>query len=229
MSKVSEKDYIREDGRKVDESRLYDFSLESGLARYSHGKNLVLANCKKIVFPSPKSINWNENLVQVDARYTMTPFSTNQRFSARPYSNKRSIEISKVIKQVFESVIFLEEYAKKQIYCIADLLVTDAGTRCSAINALSYSLINSDIAHKDIPLAISFGKDINNKVVLDLSYNEDTTGLADVPFAYNINSKSVSLMQMEGDLTFEEFKLGFQYGRDELKKMYNKYFMINND
>jgi len=209
----------RENKRLNSESRNYTFNYEDKLGKFTHGNTVVYAKVNLIEYPSPRNINYEENLASLDVRYTMCPFSTATRFTGRPYSNRRSIEISKVIKAVFMSSVSLEEFPKKQIYGITEVIAADGGTRCAAINALSLSLIKSDLPYKDIPLAISFGKDKFENIILDLDYEEDSSGLADVPVVINSYSGDINFIQMEGDLSFEEFKLGITYATDELKKM----------
>ena len=61
---------------------------------------------------------------------------------------------------------------------------------------------------------------IDGKVVLDLSDIEDKQGEADLPVALMPKSNVVSLLQMDGSLTEDEFKQALDMSTDACRRIY---------
>jgi exosome complex component RRP41 len=59
---------------------------------------------------------------------------------------------------------------------------------------------------KDLVSSVAVGK-VDGTVVLDLTKEEDQWGTTDMPIAMTQRKKSITLLQMDGDFTEEEFKL----------------------
>jgi len=134
----------------------------------------------------------------------MAPFSSIEGRN-RPGPNRRSIEISKVIKDVFENVIVTSKFPNTAIDVFIEVLEGHGSTRCVGINAASVALAVSGIPMEDIPVAVSVGK-VDGKIIVDLIKEEDNYGQADMPIAIRPNTEEILLMQMDGKLTIEEFK-----------------------
>jgi exosome complex component RRP41 len=211
----------RVDNREKNQLRNISFEVRNDIAECRFGNNRALARVLLIQKPSPKNLDYEREACTVDCRYVMRPWSCNQRFTARSYSNRRCIEISEVIKRVFYNIIIVEEYAKKQVYLIADMIQTDGGSRITAINALSLSLAKSSISHRALPVGISFGKNADSQMVLDLDGSEDETGLADVPVVFEQPTGKISLLQMEGDLSLQEFTSGLRLAEEKSMQIYS--------
>ena len=135
--------------------------------------------------------------------YRMVPFSTTDR--CRPGPNRRSQEISMVIRECLEPAVFLEEFPKKGIYIYLDIIQADAGTRTAAINAASVALADAGIPMRDLVCSAASGK-IGKDYFLDLEYKEEEETDADLPIAYMPRSKKVTLLQMDGDMTVKDVK-----------------------
>ena len=74
---------------------------------------------------------------------------------------------------------------------------------------------------KDMLVSVAAGK-INDIVVLDLDKAEDNYGQADLPVGILPNSKEIAFLQMDGDLSPEEFELAMKYNMkavDEIHKL----------
>ncbi|MEM3483091.1 MAG: hypothetical protein QW091_02745, partial [Candidatus Micrarchaeaceae archaeon] len=136
-------------------------------------------------------------------RYSMASFSSLEEHG-RSGPNRRAIEISKVTKEVFENVVMLEQFPSTEIDIFIEILQSDGGTRAAGITAASVALANSGIPMKDMPYAVSAGK-IGSELVLDVNKIEDNYSDADVPVAISPNLGRVLLLQMDGNLTREEF------------------------
>ncbi|MEM5879178.1 MAG: exosome complex exonuclease Rrp41 [Candidatus Aenigmatarchaeota archaeon] len=150
-------------------------------------------------------------------RYNMTPFSVTERKSPGP--DRRSIELSKVIRLALEPAIFLEEFPKATIDVFVDILQADGSTRVTGINAASLALASAGIPMKDLVVACSVGK-IEENLILDLSGIEDNNSECDMAFAMMPGKNKVTLLQMDGALTKEEIKKLMEIARDACKKIY---------
>jgi exosome complex component RRP41 len=136
-------------------------------------------------------------------RYNMAPFSVEER--KKPGPSRRSIEISKVIKEALEPVLFLEFYPRSVIDIFIEVLQADAGTRTAGINAAAVALADAGIPMRDLVSSVAVGK-IDETVVLDLTKEEDQWGTTDMPVAVTPRKKAITLLQMDGEFTEEEFK-----------------------
>jgi len=61
---------------------------------------------------------------------------------------------------------------------------------------------------------------IEGKLALDLSDSEDKLGEADLPVAYVPNANMVTLLQMDGELTIEEFNKGLEMALEACKTIH---------
>jgi len=100
------------------------------------------------------------------------------------------------------------------------VLQADAGTRCAGITAASLALADAGIPMRELVAACAAGK-IDGKVVLDLSDIEDKQGDADLPVAFMPKSNVISLLQMDGSLTEEEFKQALELATNACRKIYD--------
>jgi exosome complex component RRP41 len=104
----------------------------------------------------------------------MTSFATSERKKIRK-NDRRSIEISLIIKQTFEGIIIRELFPKTQIDIFMKVLQADGGTRCACINAASLALIDAGIPMKDFVVSCAAGL-IDETPLCDLNYIEDSAG-----------------------------------------------------
>ncbi|MEM7826259.1 MAG: exosome complex exonuclease Rrp41 [Candidatus Aenigmatarchaeota archaeon] len=136
-------------------------------------------------------------------RYNMAPFSVVERKNPGP--DRRSIEISKVIRLALEPAIFLEEFPKAAIDVFVEIIQADGSTRVTGINAASLALATAGVPMKDLVVACSAGK-IENTLILDLTGLEDNNSESDMAFAMMPSKKKITLLQMDGLLNREEIK-----------------------
>ena len=145
--------------------------------------------------------------------------STSDRI--RPGFNRRSREISKVTAEALESIVMVEMFPRSKIRVEIEILCAEAGTRCCGITAAAVALADAGIPMKDMLVSVAAGK-INDIVVLDLDKAEDNYGQADLPVGILPNSKEIAFLQMDGDLSPEEFELAMKYNMkavDEIHKL----------
>ncbi|MDD5023231.1 MAG: exosome complex exonuclease Rrp41, partial [Candidatus ainarchaeum sp.] len=140
----------------------------------------------------------------IKCKYSMSPFASKEEHG-RSGPNRRSTEISKVIKEVFENLIVLEQFPKTQIDIFVDVLQADGGTRVTAITAASLALADAGIPMRELASSVAVGK-AGDKIMIDLGKEEDNSGQSDMPVAISSVSKDILLLQMDGLLTKEEIE-----------------------
>ncbi len=219
--KLIDKKGLRLDGRKADELRPIKLEVgvipnADGSAYVEHGKNKILAAVYGPREVHPKHLALQDRTV-LKCRYHMAPFSVQERKSPAP--SRREVEISKVIRESLEPAIFMEYYPRTMIDVFVEVLQADGGTRCASITAAALALADSGIPMKDIVVACAAGK-VDDTVVLDLMDAEDKLGAADVPVALMPNQNAVTLLQMDGILTQEEFEKAVNMALEGCKQIY---------
>ncbi len=225
---------LRIDGRRLDQLR--PIKLEVGIldkadgsAYIEQGKNKILAAVYGPREAHPKHIALPERAV-IRCRYHMAPFSVDERKSPAP--SRREMELSKVIRESLEPVVLTELYPRTMIDLFVEILQSDGGSRCAGITAASLALADAGIPMREIVAACAVGK-IEGKMALDLSDAEDKYGEADLPVALVPNTSMVTLLQMDGSLTPDEFEKGLDMAveacrtihimqREALKKKYHE-------
>ena len=205
--KLIDKKGIRIDGREL--NKLRPIKLEVGIldnangsAYIEQGKNKILAGVYGPMEVHPKHLAMSDRAL-LRCRYHMAPFSVQERKSPAP--SRREIEISKVIKEALEPAIFLEYYPRTSIELFIEVLQADGGTRCASLTAASLALADAGIPMRDLATACAAGK-VDGHLVLDLNDVEDKEGEADLPLALIPSLNAVTLLQMDGIVTLEEFE-----------------------
>jgi exosome complex component RRP41 len=135
-------------------------------------------------------------------RYHMSPFSTDTRKNPAP--SRREVEISKVMREALEPALMLEDYPRAAIDVYVEVLQSDGGSRCAGIAAASVALADAGINMRDLVAACAAGK-VDEKIVLDINDTEDKEGGADMPVAYLPRLDQVTLLQLDGNLSPEQF------------------------
>tara|TARA_Y100001970_G_scaffold21066_1_gene23946 strand:- start:12487 stop:13203 length:717 start_codon:yes stop_codon:yes gene_type:complete len=147
----------------------------------------------------------------VTAEYGMLPRSTNTRIdreASRGKQSGRTQEIQRLIGRSLRSVTNLNFLGEKQIKIDCDVIQADGGTRTASISGGFVALYqaverlrkNFNIEQKiigDYVAAISAGI-IDNKVCLDLDYEEDAAAQVDANFVICGNEK-LSEIQVTGE------------------------------
>jgi exosome complex component RRP41 len=187
-----------------------------GSAYVEHGKNKIMAAVYGPREAHPKHIALSDRAV-VKCRYHMAPFSTTERKNPAP--SRRELELSKVIREALEPAIMSEYYPRATIDIFIEVLQADAGTRCAGITAAALALADAGIPMRELVAGCAAGK-IDGKVVLDLSDVEDKEGDADLPVAFMPKSNVITLLQMDGSLSEEEFNHALDMAVEACRKIY---------
>jgi exosome complex component RRP41 len=219
--KLIDKKGIRLDGRKADELRPLKLEVgvlpnADGSAYIEHGKNKILVGVFGPREMHPKHLSQSDRMV-LRCRYHMAPFSVQERKSPAP--SRREVELSKVIRESLEPSVFVDLYPRSGIDVFIEVLQADGGTRCASITAASLAIADAGIPLRDLVVACAAGK-IDDTVVLDLYDAEDKLGAADVPVALMPNFNAVTLLQMDGILTPDEFETAVNMAVEGCKKIY---------
>ena len=219
--KLIDKKGLRLDGRKPDELRPIKIEVgvlsnADGSAYIEQGKNKILAAAFGPREMHPKHLSLPDRMV-LRCRYHMAPFSVQERKSPAP--SRREVELSKVIREALEPSVFVEYYPRTGVDIFIEVLQADGGTRCASITAASLALADAGIPMRDLVVSCAAGK-VGDTVVLDLMDTEDKVGAADVPLALMPNLNAVTLLQMDGILTPEEFEKAVSLAIEGCKKIY---------
>ncbi len=229
------KDGKRIDGRDIDEVRpvrieVGIISEADGSAYVEWGKNKILCGVygPRECIPKHEASPYG---AKIKVRYMMSPFASYEEHG-RMGPNRRSTELSKVIRNVFENLIIKERFPNTQINIYIDVLQAEGGTRTASVTAAAAALINAGIPMKDIVAGIAVGK-ADDHILVDLGKEEDNYGQSDMPLAISRKDKKLYLIQMDGLLTKEEIEEGitkaekaiediFEKQKDALRRFYEK-------
>ena len=189
----------RTDGRGSDELRNVKITVgpvknADGSAFIEFGKNKILAAVYGPREVHPKHMALPDRCV-LRCRYHMSPFSTDTRKNPAP---------SKVMREALEPALMLQDYPRAAIDVFVEVLQSDGGSRCAGITAASVALADAGISMHDLVASCAAGK-VDNKIVLDINDEEDKEGQADMPVAYMPRLEQVTLLQLDGRLSPEQF------------------------
>ncbi len=212
---------IRKDKRLADQTREIKMEVgnivsANGSAEVSFGNTRALASVHGPRPLFPKHLQESQTGI-LRVRYNMAPFSVDERKSPGP--DRRSVEISKVIRLAMEPSLFLDDYPKVTVDGYIEIIEADGSTRVTGINALSLALSSAGIPMKDLVTACSIGK-INGTLIVDLNGEEDNNSEADVAFAMMANKNLITLLQMDGLLTKEELMQLLDTAKKTCKRIY---------
>lgn len=222
--KLLKEDGKRLDGRELDEMR--PLTIKARVLNNADGSALVIWGNNKIlagVFGPRECIPRHDQSpyrARVRCRYNMAPFCSLEEHG-RSGPSRRSQELSKVISEAMENVVIAESYPKTAIDVYIDVLQSDGGTRCAALTAAAVAIADAGIPLKDMVSAVAVGK-VEDKLVLDLSKEEDNYGQSDNPIAFSSRNGDVLLYQMDGLLTRDEIKQSLEMARDASKKVHEE-------
>jgi len=188
----------------------------NGSAQVSFGKTSVIASVYGPRELYPKFLREPESGI-LRVRYAMLPFSVDERKPPGP--DRRSVELSKVIRLALEPAIFLEEFPKTTLDVFVEVVQADGSTRVAGINAASLALVMAGVPMRDLVAACSVGK-VDGTLVVDLNGKEDNNSEADVAFAMMPGKNKITLLQMDGLLSKEEIKKLLILAKENCLKIY---------
>ena len=212
---------IRCDGRKIDEPRR--IMIKAGVLKNADGSAYIEFGENKILVGvfGPRDVH-PKHMANTDTgilrcRYHMSPFSVTERKNPAP--SRREIEISKVLKEALEPAVILEKFPRTAVDIYIEVLQADGGSRCAALAAASVALADAGIPMRDMVSACAAGK-VADTIVLDINNEEDQSGQADMPVGYMPNMEKITLIQLDGILTQDEYKKCVQTAIEGCKLVY---------
>ncbi|KAK1558455.1 hypothetical protein Q3G72_002498 [Acer saccharum] len=215
---------LRLDGRRPTEMRqlradIGVVSKADGSAMFEMGNTKVIAAVYGPREVQNKGQQINNDHALVRCEYSMANFSTGDRMR-KPKGDRRSIEISLVIRQTMEACIMTHLMPRSQIDIFVQVLQADGGTRSACINAATLALADAGIPMCDLVTSCSAGY-LNSTPLLDLNYLEDSAGGADVTVGILPTLDKVTLLQMDAKLPTNIFEDVMQLATEGCKAIAN--------
>ena len=152
----------------------------------------------------------------VTGEYGMLPRSTNERMSreaARGKQSGRTQEIQRLIGRSLRQAVDLKYLKGKTINVDCDVIQADGGTRTASITGGCVALFLAIKNHHDDQRAIkSFVAAVSlgikeNKVLLDLNYEEDSTADTDLNIVMNDKNQIIEIQGTAEDAPFSKTEL----------------------
>ncbi|PKU62261.1 exosome complex component RRP41 homolog [Dendrobium catenatum] len=198
---------FRLDGRRPNEMR--QIRGEIGVVAKADGSALFEMGNTKVIAAvyGPREVqNKGQQMdgqALVRCEYSMANFSTGDR-ARKSKGDRRSTEISLVIRQTMEASILTHLMPRSQIDIFLQVLQADGGTRSSCINAATLALADAGIPMRDLVTSCSAGY-LCSTPLLDLNYVEDSAGGPDVTVGTLVKMDKVTLLQMDAKLPVDMF------------------------
>ncbi len=199
---------IRNDGRKEDELR--KIVIQTDFVEFPEGSTLISCGntkvlcCASVEYRIPGHVP--EGTGWVTAEYSMLPRANRER-SRRDISklklSSRSAEIQRLIGRSLRAAVDLAELPNITITIDCDVIQGDGGTRTASVTggflALAIAcdrLVKQGILPhspvKNYVAAVSAGI-VNNQLLLDLCYEEDSTAMVDLNCVMNDEGKLIEI------------------------------------
>ncbi len=222
MAKADAPDLMNSDGLRIvdrdpvsdeytygrDQDELRPIEIEAGVLNRADGSAFLRWGDNKVLAATygPRECHPRRDQDPAEAvvrvTYNMAPFSVSDR--ARPGPSRRDREIGKVTSEALSPAVLTQLYPGAAIDVFIEIIEAEAGTRCAGLTAASVAMADAGIPMKGLVASCAAGK-IGDDVVLDLSREEDFHGEADLPIAVVPKTGEIVLMQMDGDLSADEF------------------------
>jgi exosome complex component RRP41 len=213
---------FREDGKRLDgreKNELRPIKMEVGVISNADGSAYLEWGNNKIYAAvyGPREVH-PHHLAKPDRGvlrvfYRMATFSVFER--KRPAPGRREKEISMIITDCIEPVLFLELYPGTAFEVFIEVMDADGGTRCASTTVAALALADAGVPMKSLVTSVAVGK-IDGQLVTDLSGIEDKAGEADLPCAITWFNEELSLLQFDGDMSIDELNESLLNARNAL-------------
>nr|KYP51340.1 Exosome complex exonuclease RRP41 [Cajanus cajan] len=197
---------LRLDGRRPMEMR--QIRAEIGAVSKADGSAIFEMGNTKVIAAvyGPREVQNRSQQISshalVRCEYSMANFSSGDRMR-KPKGDRRSTEISLVIRQTMEACILTHLLPRSQIDIYVQVLQADGGTRSACINAATLALADAGIPMRDLVTSCSAGY-LNSTPLLDnLNFIEDSAGGPDVTLGILPKLDKVTLLQMDSKLPID--------------------------
>jgi ribonuclease PH len=167
------------------------------------------------------------------AEYSMLPSSTHTRVKRERREVKgRTMEIQRLIGRSLRAIIDLNKIGERTVIIDCDVLVADGGTRTAAISGayvalyLALKRLHGEGQLTQFPLtdsigAISVGISTEDKILVDLNYEEDSTCSADFNLVMTGSGKFIEVQGTAEGVPFslEQFESVLKAGKSALEEV----------
>ena len=209
----------RNEGRN--HNQLRNITIEPNVNIHAEGSVLISFGNTKVICNASIENNvprWmkNSNEGWVTGEYGMLPRSTNERMgreAARGKQSGRTQEIQRLIGRSLRQAVDLKYLKGKTINIDCDVIQADGGTRTASITggcvALFLAIKNhhdDQRAMKSFVAAVSLGIK-ENKVLLDLNYDEDSSADTDLNIVMNDKDELIEIQGTAEDAPFSKTEL----------------------
>ena len=202
-------------------NQLRDITIESNVNIHAEGSVLISFGNTKVICNASIENNvprWMKNSDEgwVTGEYGMLPRSTNERMNreaARGKQSGRTQEIQRLIGRSLRQAVDLKYLKGKTINVDCDVIQADGGTRTASITGGCVALFLAIKNHHDDQRAIkSFVAAVSlgikeNKVLLDLNYEEDSTADTDLNIVMNDKNQIIEIQGTAEDAPFSKTEL----------------------
>ena len=202
-------------------NQLRDVTIEPNVNIHAEGSVLISFGNTKVICNASIENNvprWMKNSDEgwVTGEYGMLPRSTNERMSreaARGKQSGRTQEIQRLIGRSLRQAVDLKYLKGKTINVDCDVIQADGGTRTASITGGCVALFLAIKNHHDDQRAIkSFVAAVSlgikeNKVLLDLNYEEDSTADTDLNIVMNDKNQIIEIQGTAEDAPFSKTEL----------------------
>ena len=202
-------------------NQLREVSIEPNVNIHAEGSVLVSFGNTKVICNASIENNvprWMKNSDEgwVTGEYGMLPMSTNERMrreAAKGKQSGRTLEIQRLIGRSLRQAVNLKYLKGKTINVDCDVIQADGGTRTASITGGCVALFlaiknhhNDQRAINSFVAAVSLGiKD--NKILLDLDYDEDSTADTDLNIVMNDKDELIEIQGTAEDAPFSKIEL----------------------
>ena len=197
----------RSNNRQPNELR--EINIEPNFNIYAEGSVLVSFGNTKVICTATienRVPRWMRNSEEgwITAEYGMLPRSTNERMgreAARGKQSGRTQEIQRLIGRSLRQAVNLKYLKGKTINIDCDVIQADGGTRTASITGGCAALFLAINNHHDdnraintFVAAVSLGI-LDDKVILDLDYQEDSSAETDLNL---VMTDELKLIEIQG-------------------------------
>ncbi len=202
-------------------NQLREVIIEPHINIHAEGSVLISFGNTKVICNASIENNvprWMKNSDEgwVTGEYGMLPRSTNERMRREASKGKqsgRTLEIQRLIGRSLRQAVNLKYLKGKTINVDCDVIQADGGTRTASITGGCVALFlaiknhhNDQRAINSFVAAVSLGvKD--NKILLDLDYDEDSTADTDLNIVMNENDELIEIQGTAEDAPFSKSEL----------------------
>ena len=202
-------------------NQLREITIEPNVNIHAEGSVLISFGNTKVICNASIENNvprWMKNSDEgwVTGEYGMLPRSTNERMSreaARGKQSGRTQEIQRLIGRSLRQAVDLKYLKGKTINVDCDVIQADGGTRTASITGGCVALFLAIKNHHDdqraiktFVAAVSLGIK-ENKVLLDLNYEEDSTADTDLNIVMNDKNQIIEIQGTAEDAPFSKTEL----------------------